>query len=230
MRMLLVEDEARISAYVRKGLEEQGHVVDQAFDGKEALGWAGTIDFDVIVLDIMLPKLDGLAVCRELRRRAVRSLILMLTARDSVSDRVTGLDAGADDYLVKPFALSELVARIRALGRRLPGEAKPECLRLADLVLDPRTRTVERGGKRIELTAKEFTILEYMLREPERVFSRSLIEEHAWNYESYNESNIVDVYISNLRRKIDDGHDAKLIHTVRGAGYRLSAGGADERS
>ncbi len=230
MRLLLVEDEARISSYVRKGLEEQGHAVDQAFDGKEALDWVDTVDYDLIILDIMLPKLDGLAVCRELRRRAVRSLVLMLTARDSVDDRVAGLDAGADDYLVKPFALTELVARIRALGRRLPGEVRPVELRLADLVLDPRTRTVARAGKRIDLTTKEFAILEYMLAEPERVFTRSLIEEHVWNYEAMNESNIVDVYISNLRRKIDDGFKLKLIHTVRGVGYRMSNGGSDEVS
>jgi len=230
MRLLLVEDEARIARYVRKGLEEQGHAVDQAFDGKEALDWTEAVDYDLIILDIMLPKLDGLAVCRELRRRSVRSLVLMLTARDAVDDRVSGLDAGADDYLVKPFALAELVARIRALGRRLPGERRPLELRLADLVLDPRTRTVTRAGKRIDLTAKEFAILEYMLAEPERVFTRSLIEEHVWNYEAMNESNIVDVYISNLRRKIDDDFKLKLIHTVRGVGYRMSNGGSDEVS
>ena len=228
MRLLLVEDEARIARYVRKGLEEQGHAVDQAFDGKEALDWTEAVDYDLIILDIMLPKLDGLAVCRELRRRSVRSLVLMLTARDAVDDRVSGLDAGADDYLAKPFALAELVARIRALGRRLPGERRPLELRLADLVLDPRTRTVTRAGKRIDLTAKEFAILEYMLAEPERVFTRSLIEEHVWNYEAMNESNIVDVYISNLRRKIDDDFKLKLIHTVRGVGYRMSNGGSDE--
>ena len=230
MRLLLVEDEARIARYVRKGLEEQGHAVDQAFDGKEALDWTEAVDYDLIILDIMLPKLDGLAVCRELRRRSVRSLVLMLTARDAVDDRVSGLDAGADDYLAKPFALAELVARIRALGRRLPGERRPLELRLADLVLDPRTRTVTRAGKRIDLTAKEFAILEYMLAEPERVFTRSLIEEHVWNYEAMNESNIVDVYISNLRRKIDDDFKLKLIHTVRGVGYRMSNGGSDEVS
>jgi len=222
VRILLVEDEPRISTYVRKGLEEEGYAVDQSFSGREALGLARSGDFDIVVLDIMLPGMDGLAVCRELRRQTSAVPIIMLTAKDSVEDRVAGLDAGADDYLVKPFALSELLARIRALSRRPAGRSKEATLRLDDLELDPRRHLVTRGGERVELTAKEYAILELMLREPERVFSRSLISEHVWNYESFNGSNVVEVYIRNLRRKLDDGHETKLIHTVRGAGYRLA--------
>jgi len=222
MRLLLVEDETRISTYLRKGLEEAGYAVDQAFTGREALEWTRSADFDLVILDVMLPEIDGLQVCREVRKRASRVPILMLTARDAVEDRVAGLDAGADDYLVKPFALSELLARIRALARRSHPASNDVTLRLADLELDPRRRVVQRGGLRIDLTAKEFAILEYLLGDPERVFTRSLIAEHVWSYDTYNQSNVVDVYIRNLRRKIDDGHDVKLIHTVRGAGYRLS--------
>lgn len=223
MRLLLVEDETRISTYVRKGLEEEGYAVDQAYTGQEALSWVRSTEPDLIILDVMLPVKDGVQVCKEIRAQSIHTPILMLTARDSVEDRVAGLDAGADDYLVKPFALSELFARIRALIRRTGEKPNSSTLRLDDLELDLRRHTVHRAGIRIDLTAKEFTILAYMLRDPERVFSRSLIAEHVWSYDAYNQSNVVDVYIRNLRRKIDDGHEPKLIHTVRGAGYRLSA-------
>lgn len=222
MRILIVEDEVRISAYIKRALEEEGYAVDAAFTGLNALEWAETAQYDLIVLDIMLPEMDGIAVCRELRGRGNRAPILMLTARDTVDDRVAGLDAGADDYLVKPFALKELLARIRALTRRSSEAPKSPILQVADLSLDTLTRRVKRDNRTIELTAKEYAILECLMREPDRVLTRTQIAEHVWNYDVVNHSNVVDVYIKNLRRKIDDPADAKLIHTVRGAGYRIS--------
>jgi DNA-binding response OmpR family regulator len=223
MRVLVVEDERKISSYLKRGLEEQGYAVDTAFTGLEALDYADAALYDVIILDILLPEMDGLTACREMRERGNRMPILMLTARDSVDDRVNGLDAGADDYLVKPFALKELLARLRAMSRRNAEQPKTSTLQLADLILDTLTRRVKRGNKLIELTAKEYAVLECLLREPERVLSRTQIAEHVWNYDVFNQSNVVDVYIRNLRRKIDDDFHLKLIHTVRGAGYRLSA-------
>ena len=222
MRVLVVEDERRLSSYVKRGLEEQGYAVDVAFTGREALEWADAVAYDLIVLDVMLPEMDGFAACGELRRRGAQAAILMLTARDGIDDRVTGLDAGADDYLVKPFALKELLARLRALSRRGSGGPKSAVLQLADLTLDPLTRRVTRGGKGVDLTAKEYAVLECLLRESGRVLTRTQVAEHVWNYDVYHQSNIVDVYIRKLRRKIDDGTSLKLIHTVRGAGYRLS--------
>jgi len=222
VRVLVVEDEPRISAYVERGLEEHGYAVDAAFTGGEALDWAGAVEYDLIVLDILLPELDGIEVCRELRRRGSRTPILMLTARDTVDDRVAGLDAGADDYLIKPFALRELLARLRALGRRAAEGPRSAVLELADLSMDTRTRQVTRGGIPIRLTAKEHAVLECLLREPDRVLTRTQIAEHVWSYDVYNQSNVVDVYIRNLRRKLDDPFPLRLIHTVRGAGYRLS--------
>lgn len=223
MHVLIVEDERRIAAYVKRGLEEEGYAVDVASSGREALDWASGVPFDAIILDLLLPEIDGLAVCRELRGRGVRTPILMLTARDAVDDRVAGLDAGADDYLAKPFAIRELLARLRALMRRACDRPQVSVLRIADLTLDTLTHRVERGGRRIALTAKEMAILECLMREPERVLTRTQIAEHVWNYDVFNHSNVVDVYIRNLRRKLDDGFKQKLIHTVRGAGYRLSA-------
>jgi DNA-binding response OmpR family regulator len=187
------------------------------------LDFADAAPYDLILLDILLPEMDGLAVCCELRRKGNRTPVLMLTARDAIDDRVAGLDAGADDYLVKPFALKELLARLRALTRRTTDSPKSPVLQLADLTLDTLTRRVKRGNKTIELAAKEYAVLECLLREPERVLSRTQIAEHVWNYDVFNHSNVVDVYIKNLRRKIDDGFEVKLIHTVRGAGYRISA-------
>jgi DNA-binding response OmpR family regulator len=222
MRILLVEDERKISAYVKRGLEEAGYAVDPAYTGREALDWAESAPYDLIILDILLPEMDGLSVCRELRRRGDRTSVLMLTARDDIDDRVAGLDAGADDYLVKPFALKELLARLRALTRRSGETPKSPLLQFADLSLDTRTRQVQRGGRRIELAAKEYAVLECLLREPERVLTRTQIAEHVWNYDTFNQSNVVDVYIRNLRRKIDDPFEQKIIHTIRGAGYRLS--------
>ena len=228
MRVLVVEDERKISSYLKRGLEEQGYAVDTAFTGQEALDYAEAAPYDMIILDILLPEMDGLSVCRELRKRDNRTPVLMLTARDSVDDRVNGLDAGADDYLVKPFALKELLARLRAMSRRTTEQPKNPLLQIADLSLDTLTRRVKRGGKLIELTSKEYAVLECLLREPDRVLSRTQIAEHVWNYDVYNQSNVVDVYIKNLRRKIDDGFEVKLIHTIRGAGYRLSVDNEDE--
>lgn len=222
MRILIVEDERKIAAYVKRGLEEQGYAVDAAYTGAEGLAWAEAAPYDLVILDIMLPVMDGFAVCKELRRLGNRSPILMLTARDAIDDRVTGLDAGADDYLIKPFAMKELLARVRAMTRRATHAPKSPVLQAADLTLDTLTHYVMRGEKMIKLTAKEFAVLECLLREPERVLTRTMIAEHVWNYDVYNQSNVVDVYIRNLRRKIDDGFDLKLIQTVRGAGYRLS--------
>src|SRR5262245_9629386 len=226
MRILIVEDHIKMAYYLKQALEEQGYAVDIAHTGREALDWVAVVEFDLIVLDIMLPEMDGLTVCHTLREWGVSSLILMLTARDTVDDRVLGLDAGADDYLVKPFALTELLARLRALTRRRTIDtARSPLLHVADLTLDTLTRRVRRGDKFIELTAKEYAVLECLLRDPDRVLTRSEIAEYVWNYDVYNQSNVVDVYIRNLRRKIDDPFPLKLIHTVRGAGYRLSAEG-----
>jgi heavy metal response regulator len=222
MRILLVEDEHRISAYVKRGLEESGYAVDAVFTGRDALDWAEAASYDLILLDIMLPGIDGLTVCRELRQRGDVTPVLMLTARDDVDDRVHGLDAGADDYQVKPFAMKELLARLRALSRRASEQPKSPVLSFADLSLDRRTHQVRRSGHIIPLAIKEFSVLECLLREPERVLTRTQIAEHVWNYDTFNPSNVVDVYIRNLRRKVDDPFEKKLIHTVRGVGYRLS--------
>ena len=223
MRILIVEDEPKICAYIKRGLEEQGYAVDTASSGREALELTLRTPFDLMVLDIMLPELDGITVCEKLRQKEVRTPILMLTARDTVEDRVAGLDAGADDYLIKPFALSELLARLRALCRRDHTATKSPVLAVADLTLDTRSHRVSRNGKTIELTAKEFAVIECLMREAGYALSRQTIADHVWDCSVFNESNIVDVYIRNLRRKIDAGHELKLIHTVRGIGYRLSA-------
>lgn len=222
MRVLLVEDERTIASYVKRGLEEQGYAVDVAYDGREALEWIDAAPFDLVILDVMLPELSGLEVCRELRARGQRMPVLMLTARDTIDDRVGGLDSGADDYLVKPFAIKELLARLRALSRRSTDAPKTTLLQIADLTLDTATQRVRRSGTLIDLAAKEYAVLECLLRVPDRVLTRTMIAEHVWNYDVFNQSNVVDVYIRNLRRKIDDPFPVKLIHTVRGAGYRLS--------
>jgi DNA-binding response OmpR family regulator len=229
MRVLIVEDQPNVSNYVKRALEEQGYAVDLARTGREALDWAEVVEFDLIVLDIMLPEMDGISVCRRLRSQGNQAAILMLTARDTVDDRVTGLDAGADDYLVKPFEIKELLARLRALARRRIGPGRSRSLlQVADLTMDTRTRRVWRGNTLIALTNKEYAVLACLMREPERILTRTEIAESVWNYDVYNQSNVVDVYIRNLRRKIDDPFDQKLIHTVRGAGYRLSDQDGDE--
>jgi len=222
MRVLLVEDERRISAYVKRGLEEEGYAVDAVYTGREVLDWAEAAAYDLIILDILLPELDGISACRELRRRGNRTPVLMLTARDTVDNRVAGLDAGADDYLVKPFAMKELLARLRAITRRNADQPKTSAMQVADLSLDTRTHQVRRGGRRIELATKEYAVLECLMREPGCVLTRTMIAEHVWNYDTFNQANVVDVYVRNIRRKIDDPFDKKLIRTLRGAGYSIS--------
>lgn len=222
MRVLVVEDERKIADFIRKGLSEQGYAVDVAYDGDEAVDWPTVAEFDVIILDVMLPVRDGIEVCSSLRQRGVRTPILMLTAKDGVEDRVRGLDSGADDYLVKPFAFAELLARLRALTRRQPA-VLGAVLQVGDLVLDTATRRVARGGTPIDLTTKEHAILEYLMRHPNQVLTRTMIAEHVWNYDFDNASNVIDVHMRNLRRGIDDPFPTKLIQTVRGAGYRISA-------
>jgi DNA-binding response OmpR family regulator len=222
MRILVVDDDRRLCAVVKRGLLEEAYAVDLAYDGEEGEYLAEVNPYDLIILDIMLPNKDGIQVCRELRAKKVNTPILMLTAKDTIEDRVKGLDTGADDYLIKPFAFSELLARVRALLRR-EGMLKSPELRVRDLILNTLTRQVWRGQRLIELTTKEYVILEYLMRHPNVVVTRTMIEEHAWDYDFDSLSNLVDVYIRRLRRKIDDDKDDGLIQTVRGAGYRLKA-------
>ncbi len=221
MRVLIVEDEVQIADFISRGLSEQGYAVDVAYDGDEALDWVDIAQFDVIILDVMLPARSGIEVCRTLRERGIRTPILMLTARDAVEDRVRGLDSGADDYLVKPFAFAELLARIRAITRREP-VALGVVLQVGDLILDTATREVSRQGIHIELTAKEYSLLEFLMRHRNQVLTRTMIAEHVWNYDFDNVTNVIDVHIRNLRRKIDDTFLKKLIQTARGAGYQIS--------
>ncbi len=221
MRILVVEDESRLAMLLRRGLTEEGHAVDVAETGEEALDWTEAAIYDVIVLDVLLPSLDGLGVCRQLRRRRVQTPILLLTARDAVEDRVKGLDAGADDYLGKPFAFAELSARLRALVRR-PPDTLETVLTAGEVRLDPAVRRVWRGAHEVVLQNKEFRILEYLLRHPNRVLTRTMIAEHVWDYDFPNVTNVIDVHIRSLRRKLEDPYPGQLIQTIRGAGYRLS--------
>ena len=220
MRILVVEDEHRLAAVIRRGLQEQGYAVDVAYDGEDGLALAEVEPYDLVVLDIMLPRLDGLEVCRRLRAERRNTPILMLTARDTVDDRVAGLDSGADDYLVKPFAFRELLARVRALLRR-DSLARDPVLRVGDLEVDTVTRDVRRGGRSLELTSKEYALLEYFVRNPNRVLTRTEIAEHVWDYDFVAMSNVVDVYVRYLRRKLADDQEPRLIRTVRGTGYQL---------
>ncbi len=222
MRLLVVEDEARIASFIRRGLEEERHAVDVAPDGDDAVHLATLNDYDVILLDVLLPRKNGLAVCRELRARNVSAPILMLTAKDSVEDRVAGLRIGADDYLTKPFAFDELLARIDALVRRQSLDRSP-VLRVADLTLDPLTHEVRRADRPIELTNKEYALLAFLMRRPGQVLTRTQIAEQIWDMDFDNESNVIDVYIRYLRKKIDADGARPLIHTVRGAGYTMKA-------
>lgn len=224
MRVLLVEDELGIAQFVRQGLAEAGYAVDVASDGRSGWDYATAAEYDIIVLDIMLPEMDGLQLLRRLRSERIKSPVLLLTARDGVEDRVKGLDAGADDYLAKPFAFTELLARLRALLRRPPLQGDT-ILRVANLEMDVANREVFRDGKRIDLSPREFTLLEYFMRHPRQVLTRDRITEHIWNFDFYGDSNVVDVYVGYLRRKIDRGFNPPLLHTVRGVGYRLSAEG-----
>lgn len=228
MRVLLVEDEERLQRYLRQGLEEEGYAVDVVGDGELALAAARTTDYDALVLDLMLPLVDGLEVCRRLRRLGKNVPILMLTARDALDDRVRGLDAGADDYLVKPFAFEELLARLRSVTRRTLEVPRSSELAVADLKLNTLTKRVSRGPLSLDLPAKEYALLECLMRAPDRIFTRQQIVDRIWDSTSYTESNVVDVYIRNLRRKIDDPFPVKLIGTVRGLGYRISAQGGQD--
>ena len=225
MRVLVVEDERKVASFIGQGLTEEGHTVDVALDGAQALDLAlGGPPYDLIVLDVMLPRRDGFSVLKTLRDRRVPSSILLLTARDSVPDRVTGLDLGADDYLTKPFAFEEFLARARALLRR-GSDQRTAVLRLADLALHPATREVTRGDRRIGLTTREYALLEYFLRNAGRVLTRPMLAEHVWGLDFDSESNIIDVYVGYLRRKIQVEGEPRLLHTVRGAGYVLKAEG-----
>jgi two-component system OmpR family response regulator len=220
VRILVVEDGLKMAGLLRRGLEEEGYAVDVVHTGADA-GWAGTENpYDAIVLDLLLPDLDGFEVCRRLRQADQWAPIIMLTARDAVADRVAGLDAGADDYLTKPFAFSELLARLRALLRRGPGE-RPAVLRVGTLALDPAAHRVARDSVEVELTAKEFALLEYLMRRPGEVLTRTQILEHVWDFGFEGDSNVVDVYIRYLREKVDRPFGLVTIETVRGSGYRL---------
>ncbi len=221
MYILMVEDERRLAQVVRKVLEEEGHTVDVAHDGEDGLAMTMDGSHDVIVLDVLLPGIDGFEVCRRVRAGRVDTPVLLLTALDAVEDRVRGLDAGADDYLPKPFAFQELLARLRALGRRRVQAREPDQLQTADLILDLRRRRAERAGKTIELSPKELALLEFLMRNEGRVVTRTQILDHVWGYDYSPDSNLVDVYITYLRRKVDRDHSRKLIRTVRGAGYAL---------
>jgi two-component system OmpR family response regulator len=221
MRALLVEDDVTIAEFVGRGLREAGFAVDHAPDGDAGLALATAASYDVAIVDVMLPKLDGLALIREIRARHVATPVLILSARHTVDDRVTGLDAGGDDYLVKPFAFTELLARVQALIRRASGTPAGNALTVGDLTLDLRSRSAARAGKAIDLRPREFALLEYLMRNPGRVVSKTMILSHVWDYNFDPRTNVVDVLVHRLRDKIDKGFEQKMIHTVRGIGYVL---------
>ncbi|MDP9292972.1 MAG: response regulator transcription factor [Actinomycetota bacterium] len=227
MRVLIVEDELKLASLIRRGLRADGLAADLATKGEDALWMAGATEYDVVVLDVMLPGMDGFEVCRRLRADGVWAPVLMLTARDAVEDRVQGLDTGADDYLTKPFSFAELSARLRALARRGPIE-RPTVLRAGDLHLDPSSRRVWRVDTDISLSAREYALLETFMRRPGQVLDRFQLLEHAWDYEYENRSNVVDVYVRYLRQKLDRPFGIESIETVRGTGYRLRADGGRE--
>jgi heavy metal response regulator len=220
MRILVVEDEKKVASFIKRGLEEEGFSVDLAYDGEEGLYMGETNPYDLILMDVMLPKMDGLAVVKELRKKEITSPVLCLTAKDKVEDIVAGLDSGSDDYLTKPFAFAELLARVRALSRRGAKDRGAE-IQFADLRLDPVAHKVWRGDKEIDLTAKEYGLLEYFMRNPNQILTRTMIAEHVWDYTFDSFTNIIDVYVNYLRKKVDRDYDKKLIHTVRGVGYVL---------
>lgn len=220
MRLLVIEDEQKVANFIKQGLEEEGYAVDHAADGASGLQMALEGLHDVIVLDVLLPRLDGLGVLQQLRQENVTTPVLLLTVRATIEDKVLGLDAGADDYLTKPFAFEEFVARVRALLRRR-AETAPPILQVADLALDPARRVVSRGDQKIDLTPREFALLDYFMRNPGRVLTRTMIANRVWDYTFDAATNVIDVYVNYLRKKIDSGHDDKLLHTVRGVGYVL---------
>jgi DNA-binding response OmpR family regulator len=221
VRILVVEDQKQLAAIIKRGLREQGYAVDIAYEGDSGQYLAENTPYDLILLDIMLPKKDGLAVCHDLRANKINTPIIILTAKDKLQDKVEGLDCGADDYVIKPFAFPELLARVRAQLRRGSGE-KPVQLVAGTLVLDPSTRLVTMDGQPLELTAKEYSLLEFFLRNPNRLLTRTMLEQHVWDYEFEGGSNIIDVYIRRLREKIDKPRKESMIQTIRGAGYRLA--------
>jgi DNA-binding response OmpR family regulator len=221
VRILLAEDDARVAGFIGKGLREQSYAVDTVGDGEQAVYLASVNEYDLVILDVMLPLKDGCAICRELREWGLRTPILMLTARDAVDDRVTGLDAGADDYLTKPFDFKELLARLRALSRR-PTTVRPAVAQVADLTLDTVSHAVARGGRRVNLTAKEYALLEFLILNQGSVVGREQIGQHVWDEHFDPLSNVIDVYVKRLRAKVDNGYSQRLIHTRRGEGYVLS--------
>jgi heavy metal response regulator len=221
MRILIVEDEKKVSQFLKKGFQAEAFSVDVATDGEQGLSLARGEPYDAIILDVMLPKIDGIQVLRELRQSRVTTPVLILSARSEVEDRVQGLNLGADDYLPKPFSFSEVLARVRAIVRRKSTDMRTSVLTIADLRVDLLSRRVERGGREVSLTAKEFELLEYLLRNKGRVLSRPILMEHIWDMNFDSETNVVDVLINRLRRKLDDESAVKLIRTVRGAGYVL---------
>ncbi len=223
VNVLIVEDDDDVAVFLNQATQEAGYVTHMVGDGNAAVQAARSVEFDLILLDVMLPGLDGFEVCRRLRAGSVRSLVLIITARDSLEDKIIGLDAGADDYIAKPFHLAELLARMRALLRR--GNSSSTILRVDDLTLDPDSRTAERSGKRINLSATEYALLEYLMHHAGKTLTRSILLEHVWQYNFEGHDNVLDVYISYLRRKIDKGHPRPLIQTVRGMGFRLSSDG-----
>jgi len=220
MRILVVEDEKKVATFVKKGLQEEGYAVDAVYNGIDGLSFAADQSYDLILLDIYLPGIDGLTILKKLRDAKVKTPVLLLTVRATIEDKVIGLNSGADDYLTKPFAFEELIARVRALLRR-GRDADTTVIQVADLILDPVRRIVTRRGQVIVLTMKEFSLLEYFMRSAGRVLTRTMIIDHVWNYDFDTETNVIDVYVNYLRKKIDTGHDVKLIHTVRGVGYVL---------
>ena len=220
MRILVVEDEKKVANFVKKGLQEEGYAVDVVYNGRDGLNFAADQSYDLILLDIYLPGIDGLTILKKLRDAKVKTPVLLLTVRATIEDKVIGLNSGADDYLTKPFAFEELIARVRALLRR-GRDADTTVIQVADLILDPVRRIVTRRGQVIVLTMKEFSLLEYFMRSTGRVLTRTMIIDHVWNYDFDTETNVIDVYVNYLRKKIDTGHDIKLIHTVRGVGYVL---------
>ncbi len=222
MRILVIEDEKKVANFIKKGLEEEHYAVDNAYDGESGLYMAEVNEYDLIVLDLMIPKIDGLEVLRRVRANRNNVPIFVLTAKDSVEDIVRGLDAGCDDYLTKPFEFLEFLARVRALLRREKIDKDP-ILRIEDLTLSLVTHKVMRRGKEIELTAKEYSLLEYFMRNPDKILTRTMISEHVWDYHFDSMTNVVDVYVNYLRKKIDKGFELKLIYTIRGVGYLLSA-------
>jgi DNA-binding response OmpR family regulator len=220
MTVLIIEDEIKVAHFIKRSLEQENYLTDVAYDGEDGLNKAEINDYSVIILDIKLPKLDGLSVCRRLREQNIHTPIIMLTACEKIEERINGLDAGADDYLVKPFSFSELLARLRALLRR-EKTIRPAKLQVGDLTLDPSRHEVRRGGKEIHLTKKEYRILHYMMGRPAQVCTRTMLGEHIWGYNYSHESNVIDVSISALRKKVDSGFRKKLIHTVREVGYKI---------